>query len=71
VTDYRKSFDAITADPRYLANLGWGESRPGHPEGTVRAHIAEIEPNLETLRPKLTDDEYWKLKLLYLTHKSR
>jgi hypothetical protein len=70
VNDYRKAFDAITADPRYLKNLDWGEARPGHPEGTVRAHIAEIELNLEVLRSKLTDDEYWKLKLLIHTHDS-
>jgi hypothetical protein len=68
--DYRNAFAAIAADPRYLANLDWGESRPGHPEGTVRAHIAEIEPNLEALRPKLTDQDYWKLKLLVHTHDS-
>jgi hypothetical protein len=68
--DYRKAFEAITADPRYLANLDWGEVRPGHPEGTVRAHIAEIEPNLETLRPKLSEGEYWQLKLLVHTHDS-
>jgi hypothetical protein len=67
---FRKTFDAIITDPRYLANLDWGESRRGYPEGTVRAHIAEIEPNLEVLRPKLTDEEYWKLKLLIHTHDS-
>lgn len=68
--DYRAAYEAILADPRYLANLDWGESRPGHPEGTVRAHIAEIEPNLEILRSKLTDEDYWKLKLLIHTHDS-
>ena len=66
--DYRAAYEAIIADPRYLANLDWGESRPGHPEGTVRAHIAEIEPNLETLRSKLANEDYWKLKLLIHTH---
>jgi hypothetical protein len=35
--------------PRFQKNLDWGEARSGHPEGTGRAHIAEIEPNLETL----------------------
>lgn len=70
VSDYRKAFDAITADPRYLRNLDWGEARPGHLEGTVRTHIAEIERSLESLRPKLTEEEYWKLKLLIHTHDS-
>jgi hypothetical protein len=68
--DYRKAFDAVLIDPRYVANLDWGEARRGHPEGTVRAHIAEIEPNLERLRHKLSDDDYWKLKLLIHTHDS-
>lgn len=68
--DYRKAFSTVINDPRYLANLDWGEPRPGHPEGTVRAHLAEIEPNLEMLRSKLTDEDYWKLKLLIHTHDS-
>jgi hypothetical protein len=70
MVDYQKAFQAVVADPRYLANLDWGEPREGHSEGTVRAHIAEIEPNLERLRPKLSDEDYWKLKLLIHTHDS-
>lgn len=69
-TDYQQIFDAVTADPRYRANLDWGKARRGHPEGTVRAHIAELELNLEALRAKLTDEENWKLKLLIHTHDS-
>ncbi len=68
VTDYHAIFDAIIADPRYQANLDWGEPRPGHPEGTVRAHITEIEQNLEALKPKLSELDYWKLKVLLHTH---
>lgn len=70
MSKYREVFDAITADPRYLANLDWGVARPGHPEGTIRAHLAEMEQNLEALRPKLTDEEFWKLKVLVHTHDS-
>jgi hypothetical protein len=66
--DYQKIFEAITADPCYLENLDWGKPRSGHPEGTVRAHIAELEQNLKLLRPKLTDADYWKLKVLIHTH---
>jgi hypothetical protein len=68
MTDLSKTFAAITADPRYLANLDWGEPRAGHPEGTIRAHIAELEANLAVLRPRLSTDEFWKLKLLIHTH---
>lgn len=68
--DYRKAFEAVLRDPRYQANLDWGKARRGHPEGTVRAHIAELEAKLETLRGELGDDDYWKLKLLIHTHDS-
>jgi hypothetical protein len=68
--DYKSAFDALVQDPRYQKNLDWGEARPGHPEGTVRAHIAELEANLETLRPSLSEGDYWKLKLLIHTHDS-
>ena len=70
MANYQKAFEAVVTDQRYLANLDWGEPREGHSEGTVRAHIAEIEPNLEILRPKLSDENYWKLKLLIHTHDS-
>jgi hypothetical protein len=66
--DFRSVFAAVVADPRYLANLDWGVARPGHPEGTVRAHIAEIEPNLEALRARLSEEDYWKLKILIHAH---
>jgi hypothetical protein len=68
--DYASAYQAVIADPRYQRNLDWGEPRRGHPEGTVRAHIAEIERNLETLESKLTDADVWKLKLLIHTHDS-
>jgi hypothetical protein len=70
MTDYQAAYHAILQDERYQRNLDWGEPRLGHPEGTVRAHLAEIEPNLERLRPKLSEEQYWKLKLLIHTHDS-
>jgi hypothetical protein len=68
MNEYQKAFEAIQSDSRYQKNLDWGELRPGHPEGTVRAHIEEIEGNLKTLRPLLSETEYWKLKLMMHTH---
>ena len=67
-SDYKQIFDTITRDPRYRRNLDWGEARPGHPEGTVRAHIAEVDRNAEALRLKLTDTDYWRLRILIHTH---
>ncbi len=66
--DYQTVFIALTQDPQYLQNLDWGESRPGHPEGTVRAHIAEVGRNLEKIRAKLSDIDYWRLRVLVHTH---
>lgn len=70
VIDYTSVFNAIISDPRYLANLDWGRPRPGHPEGTVRAHIAEIEGNLNLLRRRISEPDYWKLRVLIHTHDS-
>ena len=61
-------FTKIIADPRYQANLDWGAPRSGHPEGTIRAHIAELEENLEALRPRLSTEAWWKLKILIHVH---
>ena len=66
--DYKEIFDAITSDRRYQRNLDWGEVRPGHPEGTIRAHIAELERNLDELRAKVSQTDYWRLKVLIHTH---
>src|SRR6516164_2441514 len=66
--DYKQIFDAVTSDPRYQRNLDWGEARPGHPEATVRTHIAEVDGNLEALRHKLSETDYWRPRVLIHTH---
>lgn len=68
--NYVEVFDAIQADHRYQKNIQWGKARHGHPEGTVEAHIVELERNLEVLRPKLSDEDYLKLKILIHVHDS-
>lgn len=66
--DYATALQLVLADPRYQRNLDWGGARPGHPEGSIRGHIAEIESNLELLKPKLQENDVWKLRLLIHTH---
>jgi hypothetical protein len=66
--DYDAILAAITVDPRYQRNLAWGEPRSGHPEGTIAAHIHDLEQNLDRLRSKLSGDEIDKLKLLIHVH---
>ena len=58
----------IISDPRYIKNIEYGIPRSGHPEGKVRAHIAELEQNVEKLAPRLSEDQYWKLKFLIHVH---
>lgn len=59
----------IINDPRYLKNIKYGQPRPGHPEGKVKFHIAELEENLEVLRSRgITEEQYWKLKFLIHVH---
>jgi hypothetical protein len=66
--NHESALQAIMQDPRYLAALDWGQPRRGHPEGTVRAHIAELEENLGRLADRLSEEDVWKLKLLIHTH---
>ena len=59
----------ILADPMYQKNIEYGRPRPGHPEGKVRFHIADLEANLERLKQRgISEEEYWKLKFLIHVH---
>lgn len=58
----------IKTDERYQANLDWGQPRRGHPEGTVRAHIRELEDNLDRLRSRLLATEIEQLQVLIHVH---
>ena len=59
----------IINDARYLKNIEYGEPRPGHPEGKIKFHIAEMEETLEALRSRcISDEQYWKLKFLIHVH---
>jgi hypothetical protein len=65
----QKLLARVMADPRYITNTEYGRPRSGHPEGTVKAHIAELEANLEALKPRIADAQtYWKLKFLIHVH---
>ena len=66
--NYEQILQSVQADDRYLRNLEWGKPRKGHPEGTVRAHIRELERNLNMLRTRISIQNFWKLKLLIHTH---
>jgi len=58
----------VIADPRYIKNIEYGEPRSGHPEGKVKFHIAELEEKLERLAPRISEEQYWKLKFLIHVH---
>jgi hypothetical protein len=61
--------ERIISDPRYQKNIEYGEPRAGHPEGKVKFHIAELEENLEKLAQRqLSEEQYWKLKVLIHVH---
>ena len=65
---YEGMLARIKADPRYLANISWGKPRDGHPEGTIGAHIAELESNLDKLRSKLSPLQIDVLSVLIHVH---
>lgn len=69
--DYQELTERVMADKRYKKNIEFAYDHPqsGHPEGQVKYHIAELEANLERLKPLLPGEEfYWKLKFLIHVH---
>ena len=66
--DYKRILAAITSDPRYQRNLDRGGVRPDHPEGTGRAHIAELDRNLESLHHKCLKRTTGGLRVLIHSH---
>jgi hypothetical protein len=54
---------ALSADPSLLEGLAWGRPRPGHPEGRVGRHVADILARV-TERGKRRED----LRFLALVH---
>ncbi len=60
--------ETVLQHPSYHENLAWGKPRPGHPEGSIAAHIAELEENLRSLAVPEGSDEECKLKLLIHVH---
>ncbi len=69
IDNYEESFAKVIADPRYQRGIEYGQPRSGHPEGSVKAHILELENNLERLKPRLESvEDYWQLKFLIHTH---
>ena len=65
---YREALRRLTADTRYETNIHWGEPRHGHPEGSIRAHIADLERNAAALDPKLSEIDRLRLRLLVHSH---
>jgi hypothetical protein len=65
----KKLVARVMTNSHYITNIEYGQPRSGHPEGTVKAHIAELEANLEALKLRIADEQtYWKLKFLIHLH---
>jgi len=70
--DWKAIFEKIISDPRYQANIQYGKPRRGHAEGSVSAHIRDLDRNLEDLVGRglvsAGNPTYWKLKVLIHVH---
>jgi hypothetical protein len=56
----------ICADAEWKKGAGWGKPRPGHSEGVVMYHIAEVLANVDRLAT--THEERRTLRLIALIH---
>lgn len=72
MNQYQEIYDKVIQTDRYKKNILYGKPRKGHAEGTVEAHIAELEQNLKTISYmiSMSDDYFWKLKVLINVHDS-
>lgn len=59
---------ALAEDPALLRGLAWGTPRPGHPEGAVGAHVADLLRRVEA--SGATGRRRSELRLLALVHDS-
>ena len=59
---------AIAADPVWQRGITWGWPRPGHAEGKVMYHIADVLANVE--RYALSPADRRDLRVITLTHDS-
>ena len=58
----------IVTDDEWRRGAAWGVPRPGHPEGAVVHHVAEVLANID--RYSASDDERKRMRLIALTHDS-
>ena len=56
----------IVSDPEWQEGAAWGSPRPGHPEGSVSAHIEEVLVNINRVALDETDRE--RLRFVALIH---
>lgn len=59
---------AVADDPIWQRGVAWGWPRPGHAEGKVMYHIADVLANVE--RYALSEDDRRDLRVITLIHDS-
>lgn len=66
--DVERIFEMVISDPRYATGITYGKPRTGHAEGTVAAHIEQLEANLSRMEPLLSGREFITLRILIHVH---
>jgi len=59
---------ALACQPELLAGLEWGEPRPGHPEGSVGHHVADLLRQID--ETEQDPDRRYALRFIALVHDS-
>jgi hypothetical protein len=68
---YTKLYNQIVDDPEHVARLKYGTPRPGHPEGTIEAHVGHLISNMVVLHlrcPELSPVDAERLMILAQVH---
>ncbi|HWE80217.1 MAG TPA: HD domain-containing protein [Gaiellaceae bacterium] len=56
----------VVGDPEWQRGASWGSPRPGHPEGTVSAHVEAVLANVD--EEPLDSTDRGRLRLVALIH---
>jgi hypothetical protein len=56
----------LAQDPVLLEGLAWGRPRPGHPEGTVGAHVSDLLRTIDAWEE--TGERRFELRFISLVH---
>jgi hypothetical protein len=68
MNDYKNALLQVKNDPNYEKRIEYGEPRDGHPEGSIKKHIEQLERNLYYFKDVISEEKQDKIRFLIHVH---